>query len=94
MRQPQVKADGFFLGHLDLDNLKLTTRRWFGGELGKQFKRSGLTYDRGRRLILCRGRRHIEFPWTFAGADDAAGPNFTGQGAVDSYYSPPTTEPR
>jgi hypothetical protein len=51
-----------------------------------------LIYDRGRRLFSCRGKRHIEFPWMFA--DAAGGPNFTGQAAVDSYYSPPTTETR
>jgi SAM-dependent methyltransferase len=87
-----LKSDGLFLGHLDLDNVKLATGRWLGGALGKQFKRSGLTYDRGRRLISCRGKRHVELSWVFAGA--AAGPNFTGQAAVDSYYSPPTTETR
>ena len=83
-----LKPEGLFLAHLDLDNLKLTTRQWLGGPLGKYFKRVGLDYHCDRRLLSCRGKRHIEFPWTFAGADDSAGPNFTGQLAVDSYYSP------
>ena len=54
--------------------------------LGKEFKRLGLDYDRRRHLVTCRGQRRIEFPFYYAGADDQAGPNFTGQPAVDSYY--------
>lgn len=84
-----LKADGLFLGHLDFDNLKLANRQWFGGQLGKYVKRVGLEYHRGRRLLSCRGKHTIDLPWTFAGADETAGPNFTGQPAVDSYYSSP-----
>ena len=83
-----LKPEGLFLGHLDLNNIKLATGRRFGSQLGKHFRKVGLEYHRGRRLFLCRGKRQIEFPWKFAGADDTAGPNFTGQPAVDSYYSP------
>jgi len=54
--------------------------------LGKEFKRLGLEYDRRRHIVACRGQRRIEFPFRYAGADDEAGPNFTRQPAVDSYY--------
>jgi SAM-dependent methyltransferase len=54
--------------------------------LGKEFKRLGLEYDRRRHIVACRGQRRIEFPFRYLGADDEAGPNFTQQPAVDSYY--------
>jgi SAM-dependent methyltransferase len=85
-----LKPDGLLLGHLDLANVKLTTGHWLRGQLGRQLKRNGLSHHPRRRLLSCQGKRRIEFPWAFAGADDTAGPNFTRQAAVDSYYSPPT----
>jgi hypothetical protein len=38
-------------------------------------------------LVRCRGRRALEVPWRFDGADDRVGPNYTGQPAVTSVYS-------
>ncbi len=55
--------------------------------LGKELKRLGLEYDRRRHLVSCVGKRRIEFPFRYVGADDEAGPNFTHQPAVDSYYT-------
>jgi hypothetical protein len=49
-------------------------------------RRVGLGYDRRRRLVTCRGRKAIELPYCYLGADDQAGANYTGQPAVDSYY--------
>jgi hypothetical protein len=54
--------------------------------LGKEFKRLDLEYDRRRHIVGCRGQRRIEFPFRYVGADDQAGPNFSRQPAVDSYY--------
>jgi SAM-dependent methyltransferase len=82
-----LKSDGLFIAHLDLDNVKLVTGRWFAGSLGRRFRQAGLVYDRRHLLISCRGKRAVEFPYMYEGADDSAGPNFTGQPAVDSYYS-------
>jgi len=49
-------------------------------------RRAGLDYDRRRRMVVCQGRKVIELPYRYMGADDQAGPNSTGQPAVDSYY--------
>ena len=46
----------------------------------------GLHYDRRKHLLRCEGRREIELPFTYLGADDQAGPNYTGQPAVASHY--------
>lgn len=83
-----LSSDGLFIAHLDLNNLRLTTGAPFSGQLGKQFRQVGLGYDPRHYLLRCEGKRRIALPFTYAGADDTAGPNFTGQPAVNSYYAP------
>lgn len=46
-----------------------------------------IRYHARRKLIICEGPRDININLTYMGADDNAGPNYTGQAAVDSYYS-------
>ncbi len=81
-----LRPEGVFAGHLDLGNVKLVGHKSAHARVGKEFKRLGLEYDRRRHLVSCRGCRQVEFPFRYVGADDEAGPNFTGQPAVDSYY--------
>ncbi len=73
---------GLFAAHLDLANVKLVS----GGRLPRLPR--GLRYDSRRRLVTCRGPLELRLELEYAGADDTCGPNFTGQPAVDSYYSP------
>lgn len=82
-----LQPDGIFMAHLDLDNVKLVSGRRFAPQLGRHFKRLGLRYDRRRRVLSCQGTRRIDFPFHYVGADDEAGPNFTRQPAIDSYYT-------
>ncbi len=42
-----------------------------------------LEYNRNRRWLCCQLRKNLEFPGKFVGADDTAGPNISGQLAVD-----------
>jgi SAM-dependent methyltransferase len=80
-----LAKDGLFVASLDLDNLKIgdgkPTRR-----IASDLRRAGLMYDSRRRLVSCRGRRRVSLPYRYIGADDTAGPNCTGQPAVNSYY--------
>jgi nucleoside-diphosphate-sugar epimerase len=46
-------------------------------------RRAGLEYDRRKRLLVCR--KVVNLPYRYLGADDPAGPNYTGQPAVDSH---------
>jgi SAM-dependent methyltransferase len=80
-----LTEDGLFVASLDLHNLKLgdgTSARRFASDL----RRAGLLYDARRRLVSCRGRKSVNLPYRYLGADDTAGPNYTGQAAVDSHY--------
>ncbi|HEX5442684.1 MAG TPA: hypothetical protein VFW87_02595 [Pirellulales bacterium] len=51
-----------------------------------RMRRNGLIYQSRKKLIRCEGRKSVVLPFRFAGADDEAGPNYTGQPAVNSYY--------
>ncbi len=77
--------DGLCVANLNLSNVRFADRspgRWVGSAL----RRGGLEYDCRRRLVIRRGKRTIKLPLSYLGADDQAGPNYTGQAAVDSYY--------
>lgn len=83
-----LTEDGLFVASLDLHNLKLADGMPGGRRIAADLRRAGLEYDRRRRLVVCRGRRVVELPYVYLGADDRAGPNYTGQPAVGSYYGP------
>ncbi len=78
--------DGLFIAHLDLSNLKHADFSAFGRKIAQDLRKAGFNYDSARRLISCERRIDITLPWTYSGADDEAGPNYTGQAAVNSWY--------
>lgn len=47
---------------------------------------AGLTYDRRAHRVRGDGPRTLVVPATYLGADAAAGPGYTGQPSVTSYY--------
>jgi len=57
-----------------------------GGLVG-ELRRHGFGYDARARRITLRGGREVVFPYRYLGADDTAGPNYTGQPAVRAYYT-------
>ena len=80
-----LTENGIFLAHLDLENIKIDNRsdsRW----LTKKLKEQGVAYNVRRKTIVCNGRKQIDFSLVYQGASDLAGPNYTGQEAVNSYY--------
>lgn len=79
--------DGCFLAHLDPANLRWAEGAPAGPAILKVLRGAGLTYDSRRRLLSGTGRRVLDLPFRYLGADDAAGPNYTGQSAVNSWYS-------
>ncbi len=78
--------DGLFVANLDLHNLKFVEGKPAGRRIAGDLRRSGLEYDRRRRRVICGGRKIVDLPYRYMGADDRAGPSYTGQPAVDSYY--------
>lgn len=77
---------GIFTGHLDPQNLKHADYKDFGRVVVRHLRDSHIEFNTRRRLLKCTGQQKISVPWQYIGADDAAGPNFTGQPAVNSWY--------
>ncbi len=81
-----LNDDGLFVAHLDLDNIKLAGGRPATRVVAVWLRGSGLEYDGRKRLLRGSGRRVLQFPFRYLGANDQAGPNYTRQPAVASYY--------
>jgi SAM-dependent methyltransferase len=81
-----LTPDGVFLAHLDLDNLKDAEGRPAGRHVMKDLRQHGFDYNSRRHLLICDQPRFFDLNYEYLGADDSAGPNYTGQPAVDSYY--------
>ncbi|GAA1896228.1 class I SAM-dependent methyltransferase [Asanoa iriomotensis] len=83
-----LTATGLLVADLDLTSIRRADGRPLGRTLTARLTDAGFTYDGRRRRITRVGRGELTLPYTFLGADDRAGPNYTGQPAVHSYYSP------
>ena len=77
---------GRFVADLDLASIRLADGRPAGRHLTAQLRAAGLVYDARRHRISCTGPRELHLPYTYLGADDHAGANYTGQPAVHSQY--------
>jgi hypothetical protein len=55
--------------------------------LRSRLRAAGFAYNPRRHQITCVGRRDVRLPYAYLGADDSAGPGYTGQPAVTSYYT-------
>lgn len=82
-----LKADGIFLANLDLANFKYADGKPAGRAVAKEFRKFGFEYQSKKHLLARKGRAEINFKFQYLGADDEAGPNYTGQRAVDSFYA-------
>lgn len=78
---------GRFRAHLDSQNLRHLQYQGFGRVIVRHLRESGLEFDARRKIIGCAQKCHVSVPWIYLGADDEAGPNFTGQSAVNSWYA-------
>lgn len=83
-----MNENGLLLMHLDYRNMRIAGQRSSGATIGRDLRHAGFTYASGRHLLVRSGHTtpHGSLPYRYLGADDKAGPNYTGQAAVDSYY--------
>jgi SAM-dependent methyltransferase len=77
-----LAEDGLLVANLDVASV----RTGLGRRLPTALRANGFEYDGRRRRITRRGRRAGQLPFRYRGADDQAGPNYTGQPAVNSCY--------
>ncbi|NUT91322.1 MAG: methyltransferase domain-containing protein [Saccharothrix sp.] len=79
--------DGLLVANLDLAAVVSEQGRPQGRPLSGALRSAGFDYDPRRRRITRTGHRQVRLPFRYLGADDRAGPNYTGQPAVNSYYA-------
>jgi len=81
-----LSEDGTFIANFDLASIVVAGDPK-GQYLRQLFRTHEIDYKSRSKMIMCKGPRKISMPLSYQGADDKAGPNYTGQPAVTSYYS-------
>lgn len=81
-----LNHEGLFVANLDYENLRLNPGGASSRVFAKELRQAGLEYLRTKRLIRCERHRRLSLPFVYVGADDEAGPNYTKQPVVNSYY--------
>ena len=82
-----LTRDGLLVADLDLSSIRLPDGQPAGRRLTSRLRAAGFSYDPRRRRISRTGPGEVRLPYSYLGADDRAGPNYTGQPAVHSYYA-------
>jgi SAM-dependent methyltransferase len=77
---------GRFVANFDVADVRDEDGAPLGRRLTAALRAAGFSYDARRRLLSCVGGRDARLPFDYLGADDRAGPNYTGQPAVVSHY--------
>jgi SAM-dependent methyltransferase len=81
-----LKEDGLLVANLDVANFKDANGKPLVDWWKRQWKQKGWKYHARRHLLEVKGRQEWTAKWEYLGADDQAGPNYSGQPVVDSYY--------
>jgi hypothetical protein len=82
-----LTGTGTFVADLDLASIRLADGRPAGGQLIAALRHAGFSYHPRRHRITRTGPGDVDLPYRYLGADDEAGPNYTGQPAVNSIYA-------
>ena len=77
---------GRFAANLDLDNICISGGGTANRIVAAALRNNGFEYSFRYKLLALNGSREVSLPFEYLGADDQAGPNYTGQPAVNSFY--------
>ncbi|MEO1257621.1 MAG: methyltransferase domain-containing protein [Bacteroidota bacterium] len=81
-----LKTNGHFIGNLDLSNILVQNIKQRKRATMKFFNENNIEINLRKKLIYSTGKKTIKSKFAYLGADDKAGPNYTGQEVVNSYY--------
>jgi SAM-dependent methyltransferase len=81
-----LRENGLFIGNLDLKNIQIQDVKDAEKRLKAFFKKEQMDWNAKTKIIKIVGQRTIQNPFIYCGANDKAGPNYTGQPVVDSIY--------
>ncbi len=82
-----LKEDGIFIGNLDLNNIIIDGVDNSKGLILNFFRKNNISYNKRKKIIKIEGNKIINSKFIYIGADDKAGPNYTGQEVVNSFYA-------
>jgi hypothetical protein len=77
---------GRLVADFDAESIRDGSGRPAARRIVPMLRAAGWEYDARRKRVRCVGPRRLKFAASYLGADDTAGPNYTGQPAVISYY--------
>lgn len=77
---------GRFVANFDVADVRDADGVPLGRKLTGALREAGFAYDARKRLLSRVGGTEVRLPFDYLGADDRAGPNYTGQPAVVSHY--------
>lgn len=83
-----LAPEGLLVAHFDPDSILGTDGRSAGRSALAALRTAGFTYTARHHRLSLHGARTVRLPFGYIGADPDAGPNYTGQPAVASYYQP------
>jgi SAM-dependent methyltransferase len=83
-----LTADGTLVANFDATSVRSAGGDPLGRPLAKALREAGFDYDGRTRRIRRHGHADVRLPFHYLGADDTAGPNYTGQPAAHSHYDP------
>jgi len=81
-----LKKKGILIANLDLNNIKINGKDDSLSLIKRYFKKENLNYNSRRKILKIEGKRSLNVPFKYIGANDEAGPNYSGQNSVDSVY--------
>jgi len=81
-----LKEGGLFIGNLDLNNIEIEGHKHPKKVILDFFKKNKIDYNQRTKIISAKSSIEIKNNLLYLGANDKAGPNYTGQEAVNSIY--------
>jgi SAM-dependent methyltransferase len=78
---------GLIVADLDLAAIRVAGGEPSARKLAARLRAAGFSYNSRRHRITRTGPARLSLPYTYLGADDHAGPGYTGQDAVNSHYT-------
>ncbi|WP_367322281.1 trans-aconitate 2-methyltransferase [Streptomyces sp. HUAS ZL42] len=82
-----LAPDGLLAAHFDPDSVRRPDGSAAGRAAVSALRTAGFRYSARHHRITLEGGRAVTLPLRYVGADPGAGPNYTGQPAVGSYYT-------
>ena len=79
-----LEVGGRFAANLGQENLKLQGAN--SSSIISRLRKLGIEYSSRHNLIQSSTNQSLDLPYVYLGADKDAGPNYTGQPAVNSHY--------